>query len=468
MWTPWNTNNRNILGRYRQLTGGGCTNDFVKFKYKIEGEIAQLNEKKPREFCQKCSNLRTTIINKDTEFKACSTQQSKQLKLIEDYDIKNFIDKCPTVPECLQMLLQRNKKPVAAKQESKTNCVKNKGCEQTISSTASQKANPPPRSASETSSTGITQGKKPQNLSGPHDNREISSAGDPALQTLQNVRDPSKSSEPEGEISKNEANDQSNTHVQVETETPFPSPVPSEARELSTGQTDHPSHRSSDQDSQSGDIFQVTDLHNKTLQHNVPDGQGSGGSTPREQAPAGESIGNQAHNDQSVTTGTSGDSTPAQIPPVNERQGDEKSIFGTVNSTGTENTAIDGGGTDKKNLCNEVTDYQSSNNGSLCSKEQHNELMDNNTNALGIFSNIFGVIQANKDNVINTSIPVGIVLLLGLLFKYTPLWSFLTKRKRKKQSHMNEKLQRVLQQPSSGSETRSIPFSYSAFEYSSE
>ncbi|VUZ99914.1 PIR protein [Plasmodium vivax] len=84
-----------------------------------------------------------------------------------------------------------------------------------------------------------------------------------------------------------------------------------------------------------------------------------------------------------------------------------------------------------------------------------------------IFNQIFSTIQQNKENVINTSIPMGIVLLLSLLFKYTPLWRILTKRNRKKQSHMNEKLQRVLQQPSIGSGERSVPFSYSAFEYSS-
>ncbi|KMZ84798.1 hypothetical protein PVBG_04215 [Plasmodium vivax Brazil I] len=107
-------------------------------------------------------------------------------------------------------------------------------------------------------------------------------------------------------------------------------------------------------------------------------------------------------------------------------------------------------------------------NGAIpCTATKNTEITVDN-NILATLSNIFGVIQANKDNVTNTSIPVGIVLLLGLLFKYTPLWSFLTKRKRKKQLHMNEKLQRVLQQPSSGSETRSIPFSYSTFEYSSE
>ncbi|CAG9473107.1 unnamed protein product [Plasmodium vivax] len=536
MSTRWSPINRNIISRFQQLTGGGCTNKFVSFKSEIDRKIAKLDEKKPSDFCPKCFDLRTKIIDKDTEFKACSTGQSNQLTLIGIYDIKDFIDKCPTVPECIQKLSQRNKKPVVKKQGSERKCVKNSDCEPKVSSTASQTARQPPRSASKSPSTRITQEQKPQNLSGQHDNIEISNEGGPALQTKQNVRDPSKSSELEGEISKNSANDQSNTHVQAETKTRVSSPAAPEARETNTPLTDDSSQKSSDQHPESGNISQVSDLHKKTVQHNVPDGQGSGDSTPREQTPVGESIGNQAHNDKSVTTGISDGSPLVQIPPVNGEKVDEKSNLGTVSREGTENTAVEGvgtpsedihssassaittttmarngdplidtppdgkdakhaiakskgddnevsgskasdgegsnrgdthtegnknragvgGDTDNKNLCIGVTDNQSSNNGNRCSNGQGSELMDNNTNALGIFSNIFRVMQANKENVINTSIP------------YTPLWSFLTKRKRKKQSHMNEKLQRVLQQPSSGSETRSIPFSYSAFEYSSE
>ncbi|VVA00233.1 PIR protein [Plasmodium vivax] len=68
--------------------------------------------------------------------------------------------------------------------------------------------------------------------------------------------------------------------------------------------------------------------------------------------------------------------------------------------------------------------------------------------------------------IINAVIALAILLLLILLIKYTPLRTIFTKKKRKKQNDMNEKLQRVLQQPSTESEQRRIPFSYSAFEYS--
>ncbi|KMZ88818.1 hypothetical protein PVBG_05614 [Plasmodium vivax Brazil I] len=429
--------NRTLIGRYQQLYSGGCTNNFFEFKNKIEEEITELDKKQPPDFCQKCFKLRTTITKKDTEFRTCSTGQSNQLKLIEIHDIKDFINKCPTVHKCLQKLSPPNKKPAAAKQGSETNCVKNKGCEPKVPSTASQTARQSPRLASKPPSTRITEGQKTQNISRQLDNREISRAGGPGLQMQQNLHP--------------KLENQVHIHLVIH--------------------------------------------HKRALIKTL--NQGSGGSAPREQTPAGEPIRNQAHNDQSVTTGTSDGSTHAQIPPVNGQKVEENFILDPVNGAGTEDTPVDGadthsvdinrsasgdtttstmvrngepfidahvdggdanlsitrstgddiqvpnskasdgeesnhgdtrtegsknkaavgGDTDNKNLCIGVTDNQSSNNGNRCSNGQGSELMDNNTNALGIFSNIFGVIQANKDNVINTSIPVGIVLLLGLLFK---------------------------------------------------
>ncbi|CAI7721640.1 PIR protein [Plasmodium vivax] len=102
-----------------------------------------------------------------------------------------------------------------------------------------------------------------------------------------------------------------------------------------------------------------------------------------------------------------------------------------------------------------------------CSNEQSTQLNAHNSEKLGIFNHISKVLLENQGHMINASIPMGIVMLLTLLFKYTPLWRIFTKRKRNKRSHMNEKLQRVLQQPSIEREERSVPFSYSAFEYSS-
>ncbi|CAG9473037.1 unnamed protein product [Plasmodium vivax] len=105
-------------------------------------------------------------------------------------------------------------------------------------------------------------------------------------------------------------------------------------------------------------------------------------------------------------------------------------------------------------------------NGPLCRAEKVNEMDTNDGNILGTLSEFFNAIQDNPQ-IIKTSAPIGIALLLGLLFKYTPLWRVLTKKNRKKGAGINEELNSVLQEPSIMDDERSIPFSYGAFEYSS-
>lgn len=81
-------------------------------------------------------------------------------------------------------------------------------------------------------------------------------------------------------------------------------------------------------------------------------------------------------------------------------------------------------------------------------------------------TNIIHLIEYYKKYIISGLLPMVIFLLLFLLIKCTPLGTFVTKKKERKRKEMSEKLQRVLSEPSATRESR-IPFSYSAFEYSS-
>ncbi|KMZ89787.1 hypothetical protein PVMG_06055 [Plasmodium vivax Mauritania I] len=103
--------------------------------------------------------------------------------------------------------------------------------------------------------------------------------------------------------------------------------------------------------------------------------------------------------------------------------------------------------------------------GTPCNAENGSGLVTDNDNKSDFFGKIFEVIS-NKEHIIQASAPMGIVLLLGLLFKYTPLWRVLTKKNRKKGVGINEELNSVLQETTIMDDERSIPFSYGAFEYS--
>ncbi|SCA60060.1 hypothetical protein PVT01_000069000 [Plasmodium vivax] len=104
-------------------------------------------------------------------------------------------------------------------------------------------------------------------------------------------------------------------------------------------------------------------------------------------------------------------------------------------------------------------------NAGIPSTENGNERDTNNGNILDTLSGFLNGIP-NNPQIIKTSAPIGIALLLGLLFKFTPLWRVLTKKNRKKGAGINEELNTVLQEPSIMDDERSIPFSYGAFEYS--
>ncbi|KMZ96118.1 hypothetical protein PVNG_05886 [Plasmodium vivax North Korean] len=68
-------------------------------------------------------------------------------------------------------------------------------------------------------------------------------------------------------------------------------------------------------------------------------------------------------------------------------------------------------------LCSVFDGYSSRDSGSHCSKVEGSKLNPHNDNDLGTLSYIYNVIINNKDNMIKTSIPMGFLLLLTLLFK---------------------------------------------------
>ncbi|SCA60227.1 hypothetical protein PVT01_000079900 [Plasmodium vivax] len=119
-----------------------------------------------------------------------------------------------------------------------------------------------------------------------------------------------------------------------------------------------------------------------------------------------------------------------------------------------------------KTFCTEGSSGKTLSNSASCNAEKGSEPLANNDNQLDIFGKFFEAIS-NKDHIIQASAPMGIVLLLTLLFKYTPLWRVLTKKNRKKGAGIIKELNSVVQEPSIMDDERSIPFSYGAFEYSS-
>ncbi|VUZ99476.1 PIR protein [Plasmodium vivax] len=137
-----------------------------------------------------------------------------------------------------------------------------------------------------------------------------------------------------------------------------------------------------------------------------------------------------------------------------------------IRSEDNHNKSDDAQHVDQVTHCIKNADGALVDSGTTCTEKHDNVLFNGNGNILDTLKKFFDSIP-NKNHIMQASAPMGIVLLLGLLFKYTPLWRVLTKKNMKKGAVINEELNSVLQEPSIMDDERSIPFSYGAFEYSS-
>ncbi|CAG9481939.1 unnamed protein product [Plasmodium vivax] len=490
---------------YQKLYGPKCMSDYIKTKTDFEQKIDAIPYNTSIFFCKKCIALKSDIIQRSKGLHQC--YNLSRLPPIEDTDIiKEFINKCPNLHKCQNPILPAPKKPVPVRQTNKDPCRGNGKCKQETVPIKAQKVNSSglasqnPKSISTEVQTSLE-----GNIG--HSNEKVNSLKD--SQTT-----PSTSSVgTQDDKSKSIVNQPSDNPETIVTHTqPLTVQIPPASGELDYPKNDLSSHSSLTEDSYSSSSPQVKDIKKDTSAADLHGDQNAGCNQHQEQCArdqkaqvliddnkdtvAGNSVNGsivdkstlgEEHVDgqhPSRIQDTSGITTPSN----NLASGDEFLVpqggIGTGGDGGHNHDASHSPNSDHIDVLRVNTaDGESSGiegshslrvvsdvlcNGDSCITGQGDELTDDVGDKSGIFNKIFSTIQANKDNVIKTSMPMGIVLLLSLLFKYTPLWRILTKRKRNKRSHMNEKLQRVLQQPSTGSETKSIPFSYSAFEYSSE
>ncbi|CAI7718691.1 PIR protein [Plasmodium vivax] len=501
-WTGRPNNNRSALQKLQDVR---CISNYRQCITAVEQKIDAIPYDTSKRFCTKCIELKNDIIQRSNGLKQCYI--SSRLQPIEDTDkIKEFINKCPNLHKCQNPTVPPPKKPDRVRQTNEDSCRGNARCREKTVPAKSQKANSPGLVSQNPKSRSTEVQNSLQRNIGPSEEK-VSSPKEPqttpSTSSLGTQDDRSKSI-----VSKPYVNRET-----IETQMqPVPVQTPSPSSESDNPRRDLSSHSSLTGDSHSSSSPQVEDIKKDTSAADLHGNKNAGCSQHQEQCPhaqitpgiiddhkdavvgnsvngsiVGKIITGQEHVDgqpQSRIEDTGGTITLSGNIASSDAVPDPQGGIGTGDDGGDHNhdtshsqnsdhsNTLGVNTADSKSSGSEPAHSQAvvsdvSCSGTYCITRQGDELTDDGGDKLGIFNKIFSTIQANKDNVINTSIPVGIVLLLSLLFKYTPLWSFLTKRKRKKQSHMNEKLQRVLQQPSIGSEERSIPFSYSAFEYSS-
>ncbi|KMZ95114.1 hypothetical protein PVMG_05943 [Plasmodium vivax Mauritania I] len=468
---------------WQQFKGASCLNKYSTYKKEIEEKINDRYRSTNPNFYTQWHQLNEQIKQKNNEIKNCAQRNGLSLDLLEDDKIKSFSALCPNISSCRTKPLSLVKNQASLRPDTKGTC-KGESCHQKSTRIKSPKAKTqliPPRESSNTISSPNLETKNPVEV---HPERKESEQPSVPSQSHQDSKH--RVSPVKTEVGSSEPLDIQNPkkpqleQASAQSES-LPEPVTT--TELSTQQNSHSSPRSVSEESAASNSSQEIGSKGSTLQSGIPADQTSDDNLLNLQSIKGITDVNQDPNNPKVRTEIEDDLSPGKAPfstsvgvekPPRTFTGDVSSSSIDTACADTDKTNIPGASTCDKTYTDRPTNGETSGgffgsgepvSADVPSAEKGNEIDTNNGNILDTLSEFFNGIP-NNPQIIKTSAPVGIALLLGLLFKYTPLWRVLTKKNRKKGAIINEELNSVLQEPSIMDDERSIPFSYGAFEYS--
>ncbi|KMZ89589.1 hypothetical protein PVBG_03310 [Plasmodium vivax Brazil I] len=489
---------------YNKYNDGPCINKYATIKNEVEQQIDDFEKTNHVHFYQEWDKLNKYIIKKDNELKECYKKGHVRTQLNDEEEIKKFRKKCNRDGTCNNGTSPAKKPPIT-KPPVQVTCKESKGCKNKTPESVDVKSKLVSGAANPHSSERNDSQEQGRNSAVEQKSRKISvipqfqSGTTPSVGSVSTHGNASKEivgqdSTTPGVLNtqKQQLNDSSPSGISEldrSSSDPFSECVSGRTSDLTCTLTEkildtkgfqtsrnsgNPivTNQSESQDSVSKIVEEETDsdkdITTKTA-HNL---------SPNENTP--DSL--QRANEHSLTASTDGESPRAVVldPEIADSEEDSSTSLDSSpsNDAGTNDItvvdiptnyiAVDGEIKSVNVPHDDTHGSEDSCKGTNCNTTQNTEVTsDNNNDILGKLSYVFNVIQDNKNNMIKASIPMGIILLLTLLLKYTPLWRILTKKKRKEPVAINEELHSVLQEPSFLDEETSIPFSYSAFEYSS-
>ncbi|KMZ95165.1 hypothetical protein PVMG_05083 [Plasmodium vivax Mauritania I] len=477
MSAPWFRTPSAYTAMYQRLQGVECIRDYHNSKTDIENKIAKLNKTNPKHFCNNCRQIKEIIISKDEEFKRCSANRSKQLKLIDvDGDIHRFMDECITLQECLSKRSARNKQ-VTLKSTNTGLCEKNGPCKNEKARTGGVGSKEQQRLGTETSKMGSSRTQKPQPTRAEQAEEKLSNEQFKVSQTPQIANALPNSVKTQNAVSESANNHQSITSAQVTTSTP---PLTSSGQEITTevdNRAISSTHLSrSGQKSDSGISVQQIHTDEDPITNNspedqsyrntpgerdtaenivlgqdpsrqpfvteTPDSEVSAGKVSVQTYPSGANADclqssssdtsnvtaihvhvENPHPNTVITDGNTllkvkgeavnhehlGSKGPKVKDSVTEISADSDTINDNISNGGRGDTKV----SDVNGSGDELRSAEDSCSEPTCSTEKGNILTDDKSD---IFRRIFDAIS-NKNHIIQASAPMGIVMLLGLLFK---------------------------------------------------
>ncbi|KMZ82405.1 hypothetical protein PVIIG_06111 [Plasmodium vivax India VII] len=454
-WAGTSRISSDLIKRYIQPK---CISDYSRYRNEFVRQIEALSKSNQREFCKRCDIIKKNIKEKDRELNHCYVKNLVTVKLIQNDNIKDFIEECPEIPECNKKYIPSANKGSVLKSGTKEACGRS-GCKNERAETVNGKSQLGVDARTPKLESSQREGIVKQSSS--HAQGEVTKQTKESPQGQGDIKPPDNLDMTQVKESKQIDNDHSSTNVE---EKQLSQPVSASdtlsSSELGIQASDLPSQTSSSGESNSDNTTQVEHLSKGDIQDLHARNHTSDNNNPVRQAAASKIFEDQKAGDRGDVTYIPGRATGDLVSTVPH----------TAPSTLGDKAPVD---VDKDRESPASEDIVTEESGSSVIVDG-NSRPDENTEKVAFSENlfdqdtsVFNLIIKYKKYIINAVVPLIIILLLILLMKYTPLGKIFTKIKRKKQNDMNEKLQRVLQQPSNGSEERRIPFSYSAFEYSS-
>ncbi|EDL42795.1 variable surface protein Vir18-related [Plasmodium vivax] len=164
-----------------------CMTKYFNYKQEIEKQIDALNKINQRYFCKNCQAVRLNIINKNDELKDCYHPNILRYRLIDDVEIKDFMDKCLPLPNCSYNGTSHVKNPPGLNREPENTCGRRKDCKkgasppQVLTGKAPQVLNP------QSSRTNVPARQEDLNIKQLHAERGGSTEANTLLDNQKNV-----------------------------------------------------------------------------------------------------------------------------------------------------------------------------------------------------------------------------------------------------------------------------------------
>ncbi|KMZ88875.1 hypothetical protein PVBG_06072 [Plasmodium vivax Brazil I] len=458
-----------------------CISEYSELKLEIEKEIDVFNKRTHKNFYQQWDKINKNITGKNNKIKNCVNKGYVSNDLYAVDTIKSFRERClnRSAPTCSNSSpSQVRKSPELKRFDAGDSCKPGKNCKGGIAQSKEERGKSQSRALEEGSKTIGTPRTDPK-----HERQSNPIGQEPVNAKIISQPPPSvahSDSHVVPEVKEPEQRDNGDSSLSNREEAqaqPLPILEHSKEKKFETSPRDQQLQNVITEKPGTGDSSHVRDSDEYAPKGKLPVGANSNLQQDNvEQVLYREGSNENPPPNYDTVSGV--EISPPGGNPVNRRVTAEtiSGVVPTSNSADPDgkshmdddsaNRPVDSEVSPVKTACAEASSDQASGSETSCSKREYSELNTSTGNILERVHEFFNKLP-NKEHVIKASAPMGIVLLLGLLFKFTPLWRVLTKKNRKKGAVINEELNSVLQEPSIIDDERSIPFSYGAFEYSS-